>query len=188
MPLINDPYHLEQYLLPACPKFPGNSLPVLHYKAIFRRGFFWQFKIRRLLKQHKWSNFHVRGILTYNHYHSNAHEVLTVLRGSTNLRLGGDTGINIHINQGDVLVLPAGTVHKNLGDEYAVTCLSAYHSGTRPDVNCGHPCERPIADQNIETVKLPGTDPVFGLNGPLTAEWSRLTVAHNLYARMHSMN
>ncbi len=185
MGLINYPYHYEQHQLPGCPKFPGNSLPVLHYKNVLHPGLFWVYQTKRLLRRYRWHRFQVQGLLTYNHYHSNAHEVLVVLKGETCIRLGGDGGESINIRKGDALVIPAGVVHKNLGDEYAVECLSAYHNGVLPDINCGHPCERPLADERIQQVLLPHADPIFGNNGPLTAEWSRLTVAHKLYTRMH---
>ena len=185
MRLINYPYHYEQYQVAGCPRFPGNMLPVLHYKNVLSPGFLWVFKTRQLLRKHNWYRSHVHGFLTYNHYHSNAHEVLVVLQGNTRIQLGGDSGVTLNIGTGDVLVFPAGTVHKNLTDEYTVKCLSAYHHGIRPNINCGHPCERPVADLTIEKVSLPNADPIFGANGPLTAEWSRLTVAHKLYAKMH---
>jgi uncharacterized protein YjlB len=188
MRLINHQYQFEQYQLSGCPRFPGNTLPVLHYKNVLSQGFLWVFKTKQLLSKHKWHRSHVQGLLTYSHYHSNAHEALVVLKGNTRMQLGGDTGITVSIGTGDVLVIPAGTVHKNLGDEYAVKCLSAYHNGTEPDINCGHPCERPVADRTIEKVLLPQADPIFGTNGPLTAEWSRLALAHNLYEKMHMLN
>jgi len=76
---------------------------------------------------------------------------------------------------GDVLVIPAGVAHKNLGASADLGVVGAYPRGQSPDMNDGHDGERPRADQNIAQVPLPAADPVFGVDGPLMRQWTKQT-------------
>src|SRR5678815_2319270 len=62
--------------------------------------------------QHAWFPAWRYGIYDFPHYHSTAHEVLGVYRGHASLRLGGDVGVTVVAEKGDVLILPAGTGHQ----------------------------------------------------------------------------
>jgi len=85
--------------------------------------------------------------------------------------LGGEKGIVLFILEGDVLVIPAGVAHMNLGKENDVTCVGGYPEGREFDMNYGTDAERPRADHNIAALPMPNTDPVFGENGPLGKIW-----------------
>ncbi len=63
------------------------------------------------------------------HSHSNADEVIFLLRGSVRVKLGGT---ELAMEAGDALTIPLKVVHqiKNTGDEEAVMTLS-YSSGVR---------------------------------------------------------
>jgi len=119
-----------------------------------------------------WSGSWRNGIFTYHHYHSTAHEVLGVYRGTARVRLGGDNGIERSLGPGDVVVIPAGVAHKNLESSSDFGVVGAYPGGKGPDMNYGDPEERPAADRNIEQVPLPEKDPVLGENGPLRRLWT----------------
>jgi uncharacterized protein YjlB len=47
-----------------------------------------------------------------DHYHSNTHECLAVCSGNANVILGGPGGHRLILQQGDVIILPAGVGHK----------------------------------------------------------------------------
>lgn len=127
--------------------------------------------IESLLADNGWTNGWRNGIYSYHHYHSTAHEVLVVYAGCAKVKLGGENGVTADIAAGDVLVLPAGVGHKNLGasDDFAV--FGAYPKGQDYDLLYGKPGERPQADNNIARVPLPELDPVFGKDGPLLKHW-----------------
>ena len=127
--------------------------------------------IERLLEANRWGETWRDGIYPFHHYHSTAHEVLACYHGSAELQLGGEPGILWTINVGDVMLIPAGTGHKNLHatDDFAV--VGGYPRGQKWDMCYGKPSERPQADENIARVPLPKTDPIYGADGPMMDYW-----------------
>lgn len=75
------------------------------------------------------------------------------------------------MSRGDVVVIPAGVAHKNLGASPGFALVGAYPAGQLWDMMYGKPGERPRADENIARVPLPEADPVYGAGGPLLAHW-----------------
>lgn len=86
--------------------------------------------------------------------------------------LGGPSGESFEIGTGDVLVLPAGTGHRNQGSSSDLLVIGAYPNGMPWDIRRGDPAEHDEALANIRAVPLPGADPVEGSTGPLTELWS----------------
>ena len=119
-----------------------------------------------------WSSQWRSGVYDYHHYHSTAHECLGVARGSARLRLGGPSGREFDVTAGDVLVLPAGTVHQRIGASADFLVVGAYPPGQDWDLLRGAPGERPAADQRIAAVPLPLTDPVGGSSGAVLEKWA----------------
>jgi uncharacterized protein YjlB len=85
--------------------------------------------------------------------------------------LGGPRGQSFEIGQGDVLVLPAGTGHCNLGSSADLLVIGAYPNGMPWDIRRGDPAEHDEAVANIRAVPLPDADPVEGPQGPLNELW-----------------
>ena len=113
------------------------------------------------------------GIYPFAHYHSTAHEVLGICRGEASVRFGGAAGIVLAVRPGDVLAIPAGVGHQNLGAGADLLVVGAYPAGQRWDLCYGKPEERPRALRNIARVPLPSTDPLYGPAGPLIERWLR---------------
>ncbi len=124
-----------------------------------------------LFKRNGWNDSWRNGIYTYHHYHSTAHEVLGIYRGSASVQLGGEHGAVQEVRAGDVIVIPAGVAHKNLGSSGDFGVVGAYPHGQDWDMNYGKRGERPRADENIARVPLPKMDPVYGAAGPLIDKW-----------------
>lgn len=119
-----------------------------------------------------WGNSWRNGIYSYHHYHSTAHEVLGIYRGEVTVELGGpNVGIEVEAIAGDVIIIPAGVVHKNLGASSDFACVGAYPPQQNFDMNYGKESERPQADRNIRQVPLPAIDPVYGETGGLINIW-----------------
>ncbi len=165
---------LLQYFLKDDGKFPNSQLPVLIYKkAIMLPWFFRGRKVKKLFRAHHWTNNWRNGIYTYQHYHSNTHEVMAVIRGATVLRLGGEQGITVKIEKGDVILIPAGVAHRNMQKEKDVICIGGYPRGRNFDMMYGKKDERPAADERIAKVKVPGFDPVTGKKDPMNTIWKK---------------
>lgn len=151
---------------------PNSRLPVLLYQgALVLPKDDPAAAIEALLHANQWGNDWRNGIFSYHHYHSTAHEVLFVYGGSAKVQLGGEAGLIETISAGDVIVIPAGVGHKNLGASSDFHVVGAYPPSQNVDMNYGKSGERPRVDENIARLALPATDPVFGKTGPLLDHW-----------------
>jgi uncharacterized protein YjlB len=157
----------QQYILHNNDKFP-----VLLYKGVLKLPLlFAGAAVRRLFRKNGWTNNWKDGIYTYHHYHSNTHEALAAISGSTTLELGGEKGALITFEKGDVVIIPAGVAHRNLGKEQDIICIGGYPEGKDYDMNYGCSAERPVADRKIASIPLPETDPVYGPGKGLVGIW-----------------
>lgn len=165
MELLSNTYSVERYFLYDDGLFPNNSeFPVLIYRNVLRLPeFFPALFVRNLFASHHWHNSWKDGVLTCHHYHSLTHEVLGFYTGKTQLLLGGDLGIRLRVKKGDVMIIPAGVAHKNLGKKHDIGCIGAYPDGHDFDLNYGMPGERPDTDFNIRKVPVPFSHPLFGI-------------------------
>jgi uncharacterized protein YjlB len=162
----------EQFRFKDDGTFPGSVLPVLLYRAAvtvqaqdrasaFERGF----------DENDWRNSWVNGVCPFPHYHSMSHEVLGVYYGAATLRLGGEGGQKVEVHSGDVIVIPAGVAHQNLGATADFGVVGGYPGGCKWDLLRGLPGERPQADRNIAALPIPDYDPIYGIEGPLRQIW-----------------
>jgi uncharacterized protein YjlB len=152
--------------------FPNNDFPALIYRAAIEiadgdpaSAF------ERMFAAHGWTDSWRNGIYDYYHYHSTAHEVLGIARGGVKVHLGGPHGAVFELSTGDVVVIPAGVSHKNVGSSDDLLVVGAYPHGTSADMCYGRPGERPAADENIARVPLPEHDPVSEADGHLLRHW-----------------
>jgi uncharacterized protein YjlB len=153
--------------------FPNNTLPLLLYRqAIMTDAADPASIVEERFAKNNWTNSWRDGVYSFPHYHSTSHEVLGVFSGTAKLRLGGEQGKNVEVHPGDVIVIPAGVAHQNIGasDDFGV--VGAYPDGRQWDLLRGFPGERPKADYNIAKLPIPDDDPTFGAKGPLRHIWS----------------
>ena len=152
---------------------PNNpALPVLIYPQAIELHGDPAVAIEHLFQTNGWPPQWRNGIYDYHHYHSNAHEVLGIAKGEAKVRLGGEKGRDFDLRAGDVVVLPAGTGHKCLSASDDLLVVGGYPQGQEDyDVKRGTASDRPKALETIAAVELPGSDPVYGEDGPLTGLW-----------------
>lgn len=154
--------------------FPNNeNLPLIVYRQALVFGNGGPEVVEKIFARNGWGGSWRNGIYGYHHYHSTAHEVLGVYSGSCKVQLGGPEGRSFEIKKGDVVLIPAGVAHKNLGSSSDFRVVGAYPEGQSWDMNYGKPGERPAADENIAKVALPEMDPVFGKEGPVNEQWNK---------------
>jgi uncharacterized protein YjlB len=165
-------YTLITYAIGPTAKFPNNEfLPVLHYKNVLKLGLLFRgWNVRRLFKKNGWYNSWRSGIYDFDHYHSNTHEVIGVIKGRTTLMLGGEQGQKIELEKGDVLIIPAGVAHKNVTPKNKCICIGAYPRGMEYDM-CDGTYEGSKALENINKVPVPQKDPVFDKGGEIRHYW-----------------
>jgi len=164
-------FKVEQLIFRDNGGIPNSRLPLLLYREVFtERDLTGATRLERHFASNNWTNSWRNGIYPYHHYHSTTHEVLGFYSGSALVHLGGERGKKIRINAGDVVIIPAGVGHKNLGST-KLGVVGAYPDGLNWDMNYGKEGERPKADINISVVPIPETDPLLGKNGGLTDLW-----------------
>ncbi len=152
-------------------RIPNSKYPLLIYKNAFNErgdeGAKW---LENNFAENNWTNSWRNGVYDYHHYHSITHEVLGVFQGKALLHLGGQGGEKIEVTAGDIIVIPAGVGHKNLGSEN-FQIVGTYPNGSEYDIKKGIEGERPEADQNISKVPIPENDPIVGKNGGVPKVW-----------------
>ncbi len=134
--------------------FPNNRLPMLVYPQAIAPGAddpCTAFEER--FRANGWGGTWRDGIFDYHHYHATAHEVLGCAQGWVQVRLGGPNGREARLNAGDVVLLPAGTAHRNLGHSADYRIVGAYPPGPAP----GHEVRRAGGIRGGEGVYQPGT-------------------------------
>lgn len=122
-------------------------------------------------RRHDWSGTWRWGVYPFHHFHSNTHEVLGVCRGEAELTLGGEEGERFHVVPGDVLVIPAGVGHQCARSSARFQVVGAYPGGMTPDLLRSGEADVDEAARRVKQVPVPGTDPVFGSEGPLLDLW-----------------
>jgi uncharacterized protein YjlB len=165
--------NLEAVILTDDGVFPNNPrLPLLIYKKALNPDLpDLVSHVQAIFADHHWGNSWVDGIYDFHHYHSASHEVLAICGGQARVLFGGEHGIDQIVSAGDVIVIPAGVAHKNLGAEGSFVVVGAYPRGRKYDMCTGKHEERPAADRNIVSVPIPDSDPLYGSDGPMTEHW-----------------
>jgi uncharacterized protein YjlB len=152
-------------------QIPNSKFPLLLYKNVFSQrdnaGADW---LEKQFAKNNWTNSWRNGVYSFHHYHSTSHEVLGVYSGSALLHLGGEQGQKVKVAAGDIIVIPAGVGHKNLGSD-GLGIVGAYPDGRSWDVNRGLPGERPQTDKNIAALPVPARDPLQGKDNGVTKIW-----------------
>jgi uncharacterized protein YjlB len=140
---------------------PNSRLPVLIYPGAVER-IAGPAAYEELFAGNGWTGGWHDGIFPFHHFHSTAHEVLGIAAGRVSVMLGGPRGRRFELRAGDVVVLPAGTGHCNVGASSDLLVVGAYPNGMRWDLRRGDPAEHEEVLANIARVPVPDADPVRG--------------------------
>jgi uncharacterized protein YjlB len=177
------PFFIEKRMAPNTPqpetlhfkddgKIPNSKFPLILYrKGFISTGKNDASKLQKIFAASNWTNSWDNGIYSFHHYHSTTHEVLGIYAGSALLHLGGEQGEKVKVEAGDVIIIPAGVGHKNLGSSNDFGVVGAYPDGRDWDLLKGEPGERPKADKTIAALPLPEHDPLQGKTEGLRKLW-----------------
>jgi uncharacterized protein YjlB len=150
-------------------RFPNSALPLLVYRAALPSD---PAAMERTFAANGWSNSWRDGIFDYHHFHSTAHEVLGIAAGEVRVAFGGPGGQEVTVRAGDVVVIPAGVGHRNMGQTADLLVVGAYPGGMDYDLRRGDPAEHTAALRAIAAVPIPDRDPVAGADAGLRRLWS----------------
>lgn len=172
---------VRKYNLPPTELMPNSPQPLLHYPGLLSGDETCRAeKVYDLYKSNGWETHWIfrYGPTQTSHYHSRAHECMTVLTGTATIRFGvADTssdleesthgsgkeagGIELQAKAGDVFVLPAGTAHKTFDTTPAEFALLTPGNG--------HGIEAEDPHEALKNIKLEG----FTMMGayPVGGEW-----------------
>ncbi|KAH8169952.1 cupin domain-containing protein [Sarocladium implicatum] len=177
---------VSKHQIPACNLIPNTSIaghPLIIYHSAFLQPMSFSVieshlrSIAAVVPQWRY------GMYTRNHFHSSTHEVLCVSAGRARIRFGGDDNeekVDAVVEQGDVMVVPAGVSHcllEDVGREDMFQMVGSYPPGCEWDMCYGHPDEQ----TKVEGIKdLPWftKDPIYGDEGPVLDQDAQGTSAN----------
>lgn len=167
---MTDLPEVEAHLIAPNGGIPNNPrLPLLVYRGVLDLSGDAAGHCEALFDRHGWGDAWRNGIFGYDHFHVSMHEVLGIVRGRVRCRFGGDGGPEAEVGAGDVVVIPAGVGHRNLGASGDLLVIGAYPGGGYPDTGTA---AGPDDADRVARVPVPGQDPVYGRSGPLVDRWA----------------
>ena len=185
----------EHFHIPEAGESPNNgTLPLILYKAAVQFGDKEpEAVIEEIFWGNKWADGFRDGTFPFHHYHSAAHEVVGVARGTATLQFGGPTGPVVEVAADDACVIPAGVVHRRIDDAPGFSVVGAYPHHQVPDCCVLSQADAEIAEvhpdaadlvvkfigegqlaavkTSIAATVLPVTDPNSGTGGPIGELW-----------------
>jgi uncharacterized protein YjlB len=147
---------------------PNSRLPVLIYRGAMKAeaGVDLTDVVEATFRRHNWlNNWREPAVYSYYHYHSTTHEALGIARGYSQLRLGGAGGPEVKLSAGDVIVMPAGVSHIQIGESSDLFIVGGYPDGRSWDLirdESVSEAETRDAILRIATLPIPDRDPVTG--------------------------
>jgi len=163
---------VETHLFADDGTIPNNpTLPLVLYRGALGGEGDLAARCEAMFDANGWPGAWRNGIYGHHHYHSTAHEVLGIARGSARVRLGGEGGASVELRAGDVVVIPAGVAHKREAASADLLVIGSYPTGQRPDICRADAASHDKAAANIARVALPACDPVTGEAAPLLDCW-----------------
>ncbi|MEY4987500.1 MAG: hypothetical protein RL567_1279 [Bacteroidota bacterium] len=151
---------------------PNHKFPVIVYQKVVDLADCSDWLENRF-KENNWLNNWRDIVLPYDHFHSNTHEVLGLGWGRVSLNIGGSQGRIVHLNAGDVVIIPAGVGHYAVSKHTDYQFVGGYPNGLAWDLKTGlEQGERAQIVSSISAVEMPEKDPVFGQLGLLFDKWT----------------
>lgn len=162
----------QAHVFPPDGGYPNSPLPLVVYRRALPPD---PAAMEDAFAENGWSGAWRDGIFTYHHFHSIAHEVLGIASGEVTVAFGGPNGKSLVLRAGDVVVIPAGVAHRNLGQSGDLVVVGAYPRGADYDIRHGNLAELEQVVRAISGVQLPGADPVMGQLEGLRKLWMNET-------------
>jgi len=151
---------------------PNNRLPLIVYPGIVDAAAGdAAVAFERLFASNGWGGMWRNGIYPFHHYHSTAHEVLGIAGGEAEVCFGGERGQILSVRAGDAVLIPAGVGHKRVSGSHDLLVVGAYPKGEWADLMREGAEDKAGIRARIAAVKLPASDPLGGVGGPMASAW-----------------
>jgi uncharacterized protein YjlB len=136
---------------------PNNPiLPLVLYRGALGSEGDLAARCEDMFEANGWPGAWRNGIYGHHHYHSTAHEVLGIARGSARVRLGGESGATVELRAGDVVVIPAGFAHKRESASGDLLVIGSYPTSCWSSV----PTRKASAPTSARPILQPTTNPL----------------------------
>lgn len=153
-------------------EIPNNSLPLLFLRHALPPDLTNPGGCQSLFARNNWGGNWVDGIFDYWHFHVSGHEALGCVAGSARVGFGGDAGVQVEVEAGDVVIIPAGVGHKRLSERRdGFTIVGGYPPHQNGTIIKPGDISLDEAQRQIASLALPRSDPVSGSEGPLIEAW-----------------
>lgn len=128
-------------------------------------------EVEALYHDNGWGGVWRWSVYDFHHFHCNAHEALSVFRGTAKVQFGGEGGETFDVGIGDVILIPAGVGHRKISSSDDFQVVGGYPGGQTPDLHRDHENTAAELQAKITQTPLPSTDPIYGSAGPLIRLW-----------------
>ena len=118
-----------------------------------------------------WQGTWVSNVLPYWHFHTRGHEVLACVSGRARIGFGGDHGIEVDVETGDVCVIPAGVGHIRLDSSGDFRMAGGYPPGQAGNIIRPGDLDDARIAREIAALALPETDPISGKTDGVVEVW-----------------
>jgi uncharacterized protein YjlB len=150
---------------------PNSHLPLVLWRGRLPLGERSGTAATALFRRNGWQGTWVYTVFPYWHFHTRGHEVLACVSGKARIGLGGDRGVKVDIEPGDVCVIPAGVGHRRYDASGDFQMAGGYPPGQQGNIVRPGEIDATIAAREIGALGLPEFDPISGLADGVAAIW-----------------
>jgi uncharacterized protein YjlB len=162
----------QQHLFEPDGGIPNSRLPLVFWRerlpASARSGT----AATALYRKNGWQGTWVYTVFPYWHFHTRGHEALACVSGRARIGFGGDHGIKVDVEVGDVCVIPAGVGHRRFDSSGDFQMAGGYPPGQEGNIVRPGDLDDARIAREIAVLALPETDPISGRADGVVAAWA----------------
>jgi uncharacterized protein YjlB len=151
---------------------PNSSLPLAFWRARLPREDRAGAQATALFRRNGWQGTWVYTVFPYWHFHTRGHEALACVSGRARIGFGGDHGVKVDVEAGDVCVIPAGVGHRRYDSSSDFQMAGGYPPGQEGNIVRPGDLDDATIAREIADVALPETDPISGRSDGVVATWA----------------
>jgi len=162
----------QQHLFEPDSGIPNSRLPLVLWRGRLPASARSGSAATALYRRNGWQGTWVYTVFPYWHFHTRGHEALACVSGRARIGFGGDQGIKVDVEVGDVCVIPAGVGHRRFDSSGDFQMAGGYPSGQEGNIVRPGDLDDARIVREIAALALPETDPISGRADGVVAAWS----------------